>query len=554
MLLVLFITLIIFRVRAQRCGKYFNQPRIMRKKLSGLFLLAATLSFSGCADEPLRSIRPVADRLLDDTLFELSEQPAKYPLFPTILTPHDAQSVCMLRLPSDSTYRLGFSAVEGAKVCVDDRTVLDVRSSGRAFPREVAYDTYLFDDYVELYLACGEHRVEVKSTGIVSFGVVDSLDFPASGVSYSVIEHESGGKEFRIPIKKKAAFTKHSYAEWHYANGATMLGLSALADATGELRYAEHVRRFCDFTMEYLPLFAAQYDRGLLRTQNYRLFRRGMLDDTTAPALPLLEVAMRYGATEEQRRLLASMADYAMHGQPRLADGTFVRPEPRWTIWCDDLFMSAVFLVRYARFTGDESYLEEAVRQAKAYDRYLRDPETGLVFHGWDDTHKRFVGQRWGRANGWFAWAPSEILSGLPSGHPDYRQLSEIHRSHLEALLCYQESNGMWHQLLDRPDTYEETSATALFVLTLARAVRMGWVDRSYAERALLGWQAIEKHIRPDGTVTGICRSMSIGNDVAVYAERPTLPNDPRGLGAVFTAAVEVDALRNYLKHENIQY
>ena len=121
------------------------------------------------------------------------------------------------------------------------------------------------------------------------------LDFQVRNVSYIVIEHENKAKEFRIPIKKEAAFTKHSYAEWHYANGATMLGLLALADATGEERYAEHVRRFCDFTMEHLPLFAAQYERGFLRTQNYRMFRRGMLDDTTAPALPFLETAMRYG-------------------------------------------------------------------------------------------------------------------------------------------------------------------------------------------------------------------------------------------------------------------
>ncbi len=106
----------------------------------------------------------------------------------------------------------------------------------------------------------------------------------------------------------------------------------------------------------------------------------------------------------------------------------------------------------------------------------------------------------------------------------------------------------MWHQLLDRPDTYEESSATALFVLALARAVRMGWMERICADRALLGWQALERHIRPDGIVTGICRSMAIGYDAVDYAERPTLPNDPRGLGAIFTAAAEVAALREWLK------
>lgn len=528
----------------------------MKKKSRALFFFSLAIFSTGCSGNSLRCVRPVADRLLDDTLFELCEQPAKRSPFPVVADIRKETGMesfaCMFGVPADSCYRLGISALKPTKVVLDGRAVLSVDGHGSAFPREIAYDTYLFDHYVVLHLAAGEHRVAVNSTATASFGLVDSLDSPVPGVFYSVIEHGPGKEaEFRIPIKKDAAFTKHAYAEWHYANGATMLGLLALADATGEPRYAEHVRRFCDFTMEHLPLFAAQYDRGLLRTQNYRMFRRGMLDDTTAPALPLLESAMRYGATVEQRRLLAEMADYAMHRQPRLADGTFVRPEPRWTIWCDDLFMSAVFLARYARFVGDESYLEEAVRQAEAYDRYLRDPETGLVFHGWNDTHRHFVGQRWGRANGWFAWAFSEILAGLPSEHPRYRRLSDIHRSHLEALLRFQAPDGMWHQVLDRPDTYEESSATALFVLALARAVRRGWMERSCADRALLGWRALERRIGSDGTVTGICRSMAVGPDVAAYAERPTLANDPRGLGAIFTAAVEVDALRSYLKNGN---
>ena len=75
-----------------------------------------------------------------------------------------------------------------------------------------------------------------------------------------------------------------------------------------------------------------------------------------------------------------------------------------------------------------------------------------------------------GRANGWFAWAFSEVLSSLSPEHPAYLRLLAIHRSHLEALLRYQSPNGMWHQLLDRPDTYEESSATALFVLAFAAA------------------------------------------------------------------------------------
>ena len=518
----------------------------MKKNYSAFSIFLWVLLAAGCADDPLRAVRPVADRLLADTLFETVETEAKPARFPMIC-PATAEGsyVFGLEVPADALYRLGCTADAAVQIAVDGRPLLSYAGGTRAFPREIAYDTYLFDRYAAVRLVRGLHRVEVESTGTVSLGAVDSLDFPAAGIEYPVFVH---GTEARLPVKRGAAFAKHPYAEWHYANGATLLGLLALADATGEERYAAHVRRFCDFTLEQLPRFEEQYGRGLLRTQNYRLFRRGMLDDTTAPALPFVERALREGADEATARLLAAMADYAMHEQPRLPDGTFVRPEPRWTIWCDDLFMSAVFLVRYARLTGETACLEEAVRQAEAYDCYLRDPATGLLHHGWNATHDRPAGLHWGRANGWFAWALPEVLAALPAEHPERARLLEIHRRHLDALVRRQGANGMWHQLLDRPETYEESSSTALFVLALARAVRCGWIDRSYAPAALRGWRALAERITPDGIVEGICRSMSIGADAAAYAGRPTLPNDPRGLGAVFTAAVETAALQRFLK------
>ncbi len=249
----------------------------------------------------------------------------------------------MVNVPADSVYRMGVNSVDRAEIRVDGRRIVTVAGCGRAFPREVAYDTYLFNDYVSLKLTRGEHRVDILSTGKISFGLVDSLDFQVRNVSYIVIEHENKAKEFRIPIKRRLRLQNIPMPSGIMPMVLQCWDCWLWPMRQGEERYAEHVRRFCDFTMEHLPLFAAQYERGFLRTQNYRMFRRGMLDDTTAPALPFLETAMRYGATAEQCRLLASMADYAMREQPRLVDGTFVRPEPRWTIWCDDLFMSAVF-------------------------------------------------------------------------------------------------------------------------------------------------------------------------------------------------------------------
>ena len=178
----------------------------MKKNYRFHSVCCAALLFSGCADDSLRSASLVADRLLVDTAFELCEQPAKSAPFPVVFA-DDAVSdggahVCMVNVPADSVYRMGVNSVDRAEIRVDGRRIVTVAGCGRAFPREVAYDTYLFNDYVSLKLTRGEHRVDILSTGKISFGLVDSLDFQVRNVSYIVIEHENKAKEFRIPIKK----------------------------------------------------------------------------------------------------------------------------------------------------------------------------------------------------------------------------------------------------------------------------------------------------------------------------------------------------------------
>jgi rhamnogalacturonyl hydrolase YesR len=101
----------------------------------------------------------------------------------------------------------------------------------------------------------------------------------------------------------------------------------------------------------------------------------------------------------------------------------------------------------------------------------------------------------------------------------------------------------MWHQLLDKPDSYEETSCTAIFTLAIARAVRKGWLPKAFKTYAVKGWNAVAQHISKDGVVTGICRGTEIGDSEQFYRDRKTIDNDPRGLGAVMMAGIEMTNL-----------
>ncbi len=345
-------------------------------------------------------------------------------------------------------------------------------------------------------------------------------------------------------IKPDAVYSRESYAEWSYPNGTVLLSLLSLTKRTGDETYARFVERVCGFTLMHLPDFEREYvDRHARGIANYRIFRRCMLDDTGAPVLPYVELVpeMKHDAL---RPLVDTMAVYVSRGQVRLPDGTLCRYEPMpFTIWADDLFMSVPFLLRLGELTGKNDYFDDAAKQILNFNRYLVDRTTGLYRHGFYEFKKEQTPVSWGRANGWVVWAHSEALLHLPKSHPNYRAIAEVFRHHMEALIAFQDSSGLWHQVLNRPDSFEETSCTAMFMIGLARGLRLGILDQNYAGALRKAWRGLQTRISKDGIVKDICRGTEIGNSPSYYFARERFDNDPRGLGAVITALVEAGSL-----------
>ncbi|HEX7071771.1 MAG TPA: glycoside hydrolase family 88 protein, partial [Rhodothermales bacterium] len=150
----------------------------------------------------------------------------------------------------------------------------------------------------------------------------------------------------------------------------------------------------------------------------------------------------------------------------------------------------------------------------------------------------------------WTMMAKTEVLQALSRDHPLYDDVLEVFQSHARALADVQAEDGRWHQVLDKPETYLETSATAMFVRAFADGVRLGWLPeapfRAAAER---GWNALARQVRDDGQVEGIVRGTPIMFSDQQYDEHPTRLNDPRGLGAVLFAAVAMERLHQDLAH-----
>ena len=124
------------------------------------------------------------------------------------------------------------------------------------------------------------------------------------------------------------------------------------------------------------------------------------------------------------------------------------------------------------------------------------------------------------------------------------KKIENNFRQHIASLIRYQVDDGMWRQVLNNPNSYEETSCTAMFAIAIARGISNGWLSKKYKGYAVKAWKAVADHITSKGIVQGICRGTEIGADEQFYMNRKTIDNDPRGLGAVITAGIEMSKLK----------
>ncbi|HWB54964.1 MAG TPA: glycoside hydrolase family 88 protein, partial [Tepidisphaeraceae bacterium] len=230
------------------------------------------------------------------------------------------------------------------------------------------------------------------------------------------------------------------------------------------------------------------------------------------------------------------------HGQFRLPDGTLARNRPfPNSVWLDDSYMSVPLLAEMGKMTGDSAYYDDAANQIKLFYSHLFVPSAGLFTHAWhmgnpDDQPNYF----WGRANGWFAMAIVTLLDNLPANHPARAELIHILKEQAKGLASCQSGTGLWHQMLDRPDSYLETSCTAMFTYMFANAVNHGWLDAgTYGPVAIAGWNGLKTRITSNGQVDGTCVGTGYAADYIYYYHRPAMI-DPHGYGPVLLAGSEI--------------
>ena len=338
---------------------------------------------------------------------------------------------------------------------------------------------------------------------------------------------------------------------WNYPWGVTLFGLLRSAAVTGDQAAGQFVGEhnlICarDYAWQAglnssvtNPAAISAFQRG---SAIKGLLTLGTLDSCGAMGNEMLESMLRHpeSVTPEEKAVVARIADWVVNQQDRLPDGTLWRPKVMGgTVWPDDLYMGGVFLVRWGIYNHDQKFVEDAANNL-IHQAALEADADGLWFHGYFVKEKKHAPFKWGRGNGWVMLTLAETISALDEKSPLRPPLIAILKNQIEGLKKVQAPDGMWRQVLDKPELWEETSCTAMFAYGIARAAHRGWIDASNLAIARRAFAGIAKNVTAEGGVNGTCQGTSIGTNLDFYINRPRPDDDLHGRGPVLLAGAEI--------------
>ena len=379
--------------------------------------------------------------------------------------------------------------------------------------------------------------------------VLDRVYDYLNAVTPTQLVNKQSGTEVKISeadetsILKQGDFRLTSY-EW----GVTYTGMLEVALATGDSRYKQYTLDRVNFLGE-----VAKHYKSLLSqkpgisTPVRSVLDPHALDDAGSLAASMIK-AIKAGANAGLvRPMVDNFTNYILNKEFRLKNGTLARNRPlKNTLWLDDLYMSLPALVQMGALTGQTRYFDEVMKQYQLFAGRMFNNINNLYMHGWVQDMEPHPQFHWARANGWALMTKIEILDALPENHAGRSYILEMLKKHASGLARLQDKTGFWHQLLDKNDSYLETSATAIYAYCIARAINKGWLDaKAFGPMTLLAWNAVASKVTKEGQVEGTCVGTGMGFDPAFYYYRPVNNYAAHGYGPVLLAGAEIYRLLN---------
>lgn len=339
--------------------------------------------------------------------------------------------------------------------------------------------------------------------------------------------------------------------KWDYCHGLELGAMMDVYDRYGDAKFYEYALAYADTmvnedgTIKKYKLTDYSLDRINSGKMLFRIYEQTK-NDKYKKALDLLR----------------SQFD----GQPRNADGGFwhkkVYPNQ---VWLDGLYMGTPFLAEYAYRNNEPQAYQEVINQIKIVARHTYDPANGLFRHACDVSKRekwadKETGQSqhcWGRALGWYMMAIVDDLDFIPQHEPGRDTVLVILNHIAETLKKYQSPEGLWYQVMDKsgePGNYLESSCSAMFVYSLFKAVRKGYIPSSYFAVARKGYEGIlNEFIKVDDnglvSITKACAVAGLGGknyrmgDYDYYIHEQIRDNDPKAVGPFILASLEWEGL-----------
>lgn len=346
----------------------------------------------------------------------------------------------------------------------------------------------------------------------------------------------------------QGTFRLGSY-EW----GVTYQALLEASKILNDPKYKNYAVERLRVVSEAAPAFGKLLDKGETESQMRQIARPATLDDAGAMASATMRVQMEEPSLK-LGQIIEGYNNILLNKTYKLSDGTIARTRPHHNaVWLDDMYMGIPALVTLSQYSKDPKYLDQAADMTVNFIKRMWVPEKNLFRHGYVEGLREQPTFHWARANGWAILTMSQVLDVLPDDHPRRAEILDTFRRHVKGLVATQSSEGFWHQLLDRNDSYLETSATAIYAYCLAHAINRGWIEAmTYGPAANLAWEAVSTKINPKGEVEGTCVGTGMGFDPAFYYYRPVSAKAAHGYGPVIYAAAEmIKLLQNSYPRSN---
>lgn len=347
-----------------------------------------------------------------------------------------------------------------------------------------------------------------------------------------------------------------SKLKWDYCHGLELQAMLDVYDTYGDESIFNYALAYADTMVQ---------DNGSILTYKPEEYNIDRLN----PGKYLFRI---YDQTKEVKYkkaldLLRSQLDT----HPRNEDGGFwhkkVYPNQ---MWLDGVYMGSPFYAEYAHRNSRPQDYPDVVSQFLLAAKHTYDPQTKLYRHAtdihrkqrWADPTTGQSAHSWGRAMGWYAMALVDALDFIPKHEAGRDSMLVILNNIAEQVKRIQdEKTGLWYQVLDRSGdegNYLEATCSTMFIYTLFKAVRMEYVDKSYLDVAIKGYQGLlDNLIKVDSngvvSISNCCAVAGLGGDpnyrsgtYEYYLSEPIRDNDPKAVGPFMMASLEYERLLRF--------